>query len=246
MGNLKIKPAGKAAIGLLLVATAFAIKFLWWDKRPQEVGQSQTFGQVSIPDAPEASLTGKNAVKLQLPSNKPANNGGTQINWYIMAWQSQNGVVYANGGKQTTKGSLFDKNNLNVNLIRQDDCAQSVAELVKFCKEYKDNPNTPGVFITFMGSGIPSYITGISNAVKDLGPEYQPVAFLSTGKSYGEDQLMGDIKYKLDKKNLIGATVCGYRMDGDNDLALKLAGNGFHSFGYSSISLKTSSSVSCK
>ena len=29
-----------------------------------------------------------------------------------------------------------------------------------------------------MGSGIPAYITGISNAVKDLGPEYQPVAFL--------------------------------------------------------------------
>jgi outer membrane protein OmpA-like peptidoglycan-associated protein len=142
-----------------------------------------------------------------------------------MAWQSQNGVVYANGGKQTTKGSLFDKNKLDISLIRQDDCAQSVAELVKFCKEYKDDPNTPGVFITFMGSGIPSYITGISNAVKDLGPEYQPIAFLSTGKSYGEDQLMGDIKYKLDKKNLIGATVCGYRMDGDNDLALKLAGD---------------------
>jgi outer membrane protein OmpA-like peptidoglycan-associated protein len=142
-----------------------------------------------------------------------------------MAWQSQNGMAYANGGKQTTKGSLFDRSGLDVSLIRQDDCAQSCAELVKFCKEYKENPNTPGVFITFMGSGIPAYITGISNAVKDLGPEYQPVAFLTTGKSYGEDQVIGDRKYKDNKQNLKGATIVGYRMDGDLDLALKLAGD---------------------
>jgi OOP family OmpA-OmpF porin len=225
MSNVKIKTSGKIVIGLFAVALAFSLKVFWWDKRPHDVEDSKTFGQVAIPDSPEASLSGKAAVKLSLPTTQSANNGGTKINWYIMAWQSQNGVIYSNGGKQTAKGSLFDRSGLDVSLIRQDDCAQSCAELVKFCKEYKDNPNTPGVFITFMGSGIPSYITGISNAVKDLGPEYQPVAFLTTGKSYGEDQVMGDKKYKENKQNLKGATVVGYRMDGDLDLALKLAGD---------------------
>lgn len=225
MANVKLKTSGKVVIGLFAVAVIFALKVFWWDKRPHDVEDSKTFGQVAIPDAPEASLSGNAAIKLNFPSADPANNGGTKINWYIMAWQSQNGVVYANGGKQTTKGSLFDRSGLDVSLIRQDDCAQSCAELVKFCKEYKDNPNTPGVFITFMGSGIPAYITGISNAVKDLGPEYQPVAFLTTGKSYGEDQVMGDAKYKTNKQNLKGATIVGYRMDGDLDLALKLAGD---------------------
>jgi hypothetical protein len=194
MANVKLKTSGKVVIGLFAVAVIFALKVLWWDNRPHEVEDSKTFGQVAIPDAPEASLSGKAAIKLNFPSAEPANNGGTKVNWYIMAWQSQNGIAYANGGKQTTKGSLFDRSGLDISLIRQDDCAQSCAELVKFCKEYKSNPNTPGVFITFMGSGIPSYITGISNAVKDLGPEYQPVAFLTTGKSYGEDQVIGDIK----------------------------------------------------
>lgn len=222
--SVKIKTSGKVAIGLIAVAILISLKVFWWDNRPHEVEEAKTFGEVTIPDAPEASLSGE-AIKLPLPNSTPSHNGGTKINWYIMAWQSQNGIVYANGGKETTMGSLFDREKLDVKLIRQDDCAQSCTNLVKFCKEYKDNPNTPGVFITFMGSGIPAYITSISNAVKDLGPEYQPVAFLTTGKSYGEDQVMGDIKYKTNKQNLKGATIVGYRMDGDLDLALKLAGD---------------------
>jgi OOP family OmpA-OmpF porin len=225
MAVTKIKTSGKILLGLIIFGSLFLGKVLWWDKRPHEVEASKTFGNVVLPDAPEASLTGKAAVKLAFPESGPANNGGTKINWYIMAWQSQNGIIYSNGGKQTAKNSLFDHANVDISLIRQDDCAQSCAELVKFTKEYKDNPSTPGVFITFMGSGIPAYITGISNAVKDLGPEYQPVAFLTTGKSYGEDQVMGDVKYKLDKTKLRGATIVGYRMDGDLDLAFKLAGD---------------------
>ncbi len=223
MSQVKIKTSGKIVIGLLILASVYFGKTLWWDKRPHEVQASQSVGKVSIPDAPESSLSGTAAVKLDLPSKDVASNGGTKINWFVMAWQSQNGFVYANGGKETTKGSLFDKNNLDVSIIRQDNCSQSCAELVKFCKSYKDDPSTPGVFITFMGSGIPAYITGISEAVKDLGPDYQPVAFLSTGKSFGEDQLLGDKKYK-DNKNLLKGAVCiGVRMDGDQDLALKLA-----------------------
>ena len=222
---LKIKTSGKAAIGIILVAIVFSLKMFWWDKRPHDVQASQSFGKVSIPDAPEASLTGKNAVKLEFPSTTPAANGGTRIDWYVMAWQSQNSIIESNGGKVTTKGSLFDRSGLDVNIIRQDDCSQSCTEFVKSCKAYKDNPNAPAVFVTFMGSGIPAYITGLSNAVKDLGPEYQPVAFLTTGKSYGEDQVVGDKMFKDDKQKLKGAVLVGVRMDGDNDLALKLCGD---------------------
>jgi outer membrane protein OmpA-like peptidoglycan-associated protein len=225
MSNLKLSKNGKIVLGILMLAAIFFGKKYWWDTRPQAVGESQTFGKVSLPDAPEASLTGNAAIKLEFPSSTPANNAGTKINWYIMAWQSQNSVVYANGGKETTKGSIYGQSGQNVSFIRQDDCAQSCAELVKFTKEYKDNPSTPGVFITFMGSGIPAYITGIANAVKDLGPEYQPVAFMTTGKSFGEDQVMGDIKYKNNPQLLKGATCVGYRMDGDNDIMLKFCGD---------------------
>jgi OOP family OmpA-OmpF porin len=220
--SVKVTKGGKLVLGVLFVAALFAAKIFWWDKRPQDVQKSEMVGKVVIPDAPEASL-GSNAVKLDFPSTKVVTNDGASIKCYKMAWQSQNAEMFANGGKQTTEGSLFDKFNLNVEMIRQDDCAQSCAELIKFCKDYKNDPKTPAVFITFMGSGIPAYITGISNAVKDLGPEYQPVAFMSTGKSYGEDQIMGDIKYKQNPQNLRGAVCVGYMMDGDNDIALKYA-----------------------
>lgn len=216
---------GKLAIGVLLIVAAIGFKTLYWDKRPQTVGESQTFGKVALPDAPEASLTGTSAVKLDLPTGSSASVTGTKVTWYVMAWQSQNSLMYANGGKETSKGSLNEQSNVGVSFVRQDDCAQSCAELVKFCQAYKEDPSTPGVFITFMGSGIPAYITGISKAVEKLGPEYQPVAFMTTGKSYGEDQVMGDIKYKTNPQNLKGATCVGYRMDGDNDILLKFCGD---------------------
>ena len=88
--SVKIKTSGKVAIGLIAVAIIFSLKVFWWDNRPHEVVEAKTFGQVSIPDAPEASLSGE-AIKLPLPNSTPSHKGGTKINWYIMAWQSQNG-----------------------------------------------------------------------------------------------------------------------------------------------------------
>ncbi len=144
-----------------------------------------------MPDAPEASLS-SNAIHLPLPSIADAINGGTQITWERMAWNSQFSGMYANGGVRTTKGSLFDKAKLDVIYIRQDDCNKQMADLVKFAQDYKNNPNTPGVLITFMGDGMPAFMTSLSKELEALGPEYQPIIIPVThGKSFGEDQVMG-------------------------------------------------------
>lgn len=218
---MKIKGPGKVLLILLLVGGLFAAKTFWWDKRPQEVREAVKIDRIILPDAPEASLNGSNAIKLPLPTTKPAFNGGTEIRWNIMAWQSQNSLVLANGGLKTTKESLIDKAKLDITLNRQDNCSQSVTEMVKFIEDYKENPSTPGFFMTFMGSGIPAYFYTTSKAVEHLGPEYQPIIFLTSGKSYGEDQVIGDIKYKRNPQLLRGAVCRGVRMDGDIDLILK-------------------------
>lgn len=220
----------KLVVGLLFIGAVVLGKVFWYDKLPQDVVEAKTFGKVVIPDLPEASLEGKAAVKLPLPSKVPANLSSSDyiasVRWLIMPWQSQNGVGLMVGGTQTTKGSLAEQAKLDITLERKDDCADACKQLVKFTQDYHDDPkNTQGVFITFMGSGIPAYISGISKAVEALGPEYQPVAFLTTGKSYGEDQIIGDIKYKRNKQLLRGAVIIGYRMDGDLDLAFKLTGD---------------------
>ena len=221
---LKLKPAGK----LFIIAAVIAAGILgvrWYQGRPKEVGQSVEVGKVTLPDAPNASLSG-NAERFALPGTTPAVNGGTTITWERMAWNSQFSGMYANGGVRTTKGSLFDKAKLDVTYVRQDDCNKQMADLVKFANEYKTNPNAPGVLITFMGDGMPAFMTSLSKELEALGAEYQPIIIpVAHGKSYGEDQVMAPASWKQDPHNAIGKCVAGVLRDGDINILLKWAGD---------------------
>ncbi|WP_317207696.1 OmpA family protein [Chitinophaga filiformis] len=221
---IKLKPAGKLFI-IAAVVAAGILGVRWYQGRPKQVGESLEVGKVVLPDAPEASLSG-NAVKVPLPGSEPAGNGGTQITWLRMAWNSQFSAMYANGGVRTTKGSLFDNAKLDITYIRQDDCNKQMADLVKFAQDYKKDANTPGVLITFMGDGMPAFMTSLSKELEPLGPEYQPVIIPVThGKSYGEDQVMGPQQWKADPKTAIGKCVAGVLRDGDINILLKWAGD---------------------
>jgi outer membrane protein OmpA-like peptidoglycan-associated protein len=222
--SLKLKPAGKLFI-IAVVVTAGILSVKWYQGRPKAAGQAVELGKVVLPDAPEASLNA-NAVLQPLPSDAPAINGGTQITWERMAWNSQFSGMYANGGVRTTKGSLFDKAHLDISYIRQDDCNKQMADLVKFANEYKVNPNTSGVLITFMGDGMPAFMTSLAKELEPLGPEYQPIIIpVAHGKSYGEDQIMGPLSWKQDPHNAIGKCVAGVLRDGDVNILLKWAGD---------------------
>lgn len=216
-----IKPAGRwALIGLAVVALFFGAR--WFINRPKKVGESQNLGKVSVPDVEDASLQGTAAVKLPLPGTSISGTG-VKVVWNEMAWNSQTSINYANGGAQTTKGSLIEKAGLNIQIVRQDNCTQSCTDMIKYIKDYASGSTKDGFFITFMGSGIPGYFRGIYEATKSLGPEYAPICFLITGKSYGEDQVMGDIRFKENPQNLKGAVCRGVRLDGDLDLLIKFA-----------------------
>ncbi|GGB13046.1 OmpA family protein [Puia dinghuensis] len=221
---LKLKPAGKLLI-IAVVVTAGILSVKWYQARPKEAGKAVEVGKVVLPDAPEASLNA-NAVLLALPSTTEAVNGGTPMTWERMAWNAQFSGMYANGGVRTTKGSLFDKAHLDITYLRQDDCNKQMADLVKFASEYKTNPNTPGVLISFMGDGMPAFMTSLSKSLEALGPEYQPIILpIAHGKSFGEDQVMGPASWKQDPHNAIGKCVAGVLRDGDVNILLKWAGD---------------------
>jgi len=221
---VKLKPAGKIFI-IVAVVAAGILAVRWYQSRPKQVVESVELGKVVLPDAPEASLS-TNAVKLPIPGNTVASNGGTQISWLRMAWNSQFSGYYANGGVRTTKGSLFDQMKLDVTYTRQDDCNKQMADLVKFAQDYTTNPSTPGVFITFMGDGMPAFMTSLSKELEALGTEYQPVIIPVThGKSFGEDQVMGPQQWKVDPKSALGKCVAGVLRDGDINILLKWAGD---------------------
>jgi len=220
----KLKPAGKILI-IAAVVTTGILSIRWYQGRPKEVTQSMEVGSVSLPDAPEASLSG-NAVLLPLPSKEKAVNGGTGITWERMAWNSQFSGMYANGGVRTTKGSLFDKAHLDITYVRQDDCGKQMADLVKFANDYKNNPNASAVLITFMGDGMPAFMTSLSKELEPLGAEYQPIIIpVSHGKSYGEDKVMAPQSWKQDPQNAKGKCVAGVLRDGDINILIKWAGD---------------------
>ncbi len=222
--SVKLKPAGKLfIIAAFITIGIFSVR--WYQQRPKEVSQSLNLGKVTLPDVPEASLSDQ-AVLLPLPSSENAVNGGTQINWERMAWNSQFSGMYANGGVHTTKNSLFDQAHLDVTYTRQDDCNRQMADLVKFANEYKQNPNTPGVLITFMGDGMPAFMTSLAKELEPLGAEFQPIIIpVSHGKSFGEDQVMAPASWKQNPKNALGKCVAGVLRDGDINILLKWAGD---------------------
>src|SRR3984957_10128145 len=222
--SIKLKPAGKLLI-IAAVVTAGILGVKWYQGRPKEVAKAVELGKVVLPDVPEASLNA-NAVLLTLPGSADAVNGGTRILWERMAWNAQFSEMYANGGVRTTKGSLFDKAGLDVAYMQQDDCNKQMADLVKFAGEYKANPNSVGVLISFMGDGMPAFMTALSKELEPLGAEYQPIILpIAHGKSYGEDQIMGPVAWKQDPKNAIGKCVAGVLRDGDVNILLKWAGD---------------------
>jgi OmpA-OmpF porin, OOP family len=221
---VKVKTSGKILAIVLVLGLIYLGKVMWWDKRPQEAKESTEIGRVQLPDAPEASLKGQ-ATFLTLPSNQEAVNGGTKITWEIMAWNAQFPLMYANGSASTMKGSLIDKAKLQIQLVRQDDCNKSIADIVKFAQDYKENPNIPGVFASYMGDGMPAFFTGLVKELEPLGPDYQPIAFYTMGKSYGEDQLMGPPDWKQNPRNALGKTVACVLRDGDMNIVLKWAGD---------------------
>ena len=222
--TIKLKPAGKLFI-IAAVVAAGIISVRWYQSRPKDVGQSVELGKVTLPDANDASFS-KASMQLPLPSDETAVNGGTRINWERMAWNSQFSGMYANGGVRTTKESLFDKAHVDVTYLRQDDCNKQMADLVKFANEYKSNQNATAVLITFMGDGMPAFMTSLSKELEPLGPEYQPIILpIAHGKSYGEDQVMGPQSWKLDPHNALGKSAAGVLRDGDINILLKWAGD---------------------
>ncbi|MBC7554963.1 MAG: hypothetical protein H7257_13415, partial [Taibaiella sp.] len=222
--SVKIKTSGKILIILLVIGGIFLGKVYWWDKRPQEAKASTDIGKIMLPDSPEASLSG-NATMLAIPSTEPSVNGGTNIVWKVMAWNAQFPLMYANGGPMTTKNSLMDKSKLQIGIERQDDCNKTIADIVKFAQDYKNNPNAPGVFASFMGDGMPGFFAALAKELEPLGPEFQPIAFCAMGKSYGEDKVMAPVSWKQNPQSAIGGTVACVLRDGDMNILLKWAGD---------------------
>src|SRR5688572_16102999 len=136
------------------------------------------------------------------------------------AWNGQSGIIAANGGPKTTKGSLMEKNGVNLEIIRQDWLTELRNLQMKFVEEFdKGNgfPKEGAAGIMIMGDGVPFYISSAQQALDDKygAGKYQLQTIGVVGLSYGEDKLIGPPSWKMNPQSMKGALVSAVIGDGD-------------------------------
>ena len=165
-----------------------------------------------------------NAEKIALPSkeisteikNKPL------IRIAAYAWNAQSGIIVSNGGPKTTKGSLMEKNGVNLEIIRQDWLSELRNMQMKFIEEFDKgeaypSSNKSAFAIMMMGDGAPFYISSMQKSLNEkYGKNKYHVQVLgAVGMSNGEDKLIGPPNWKSDPKSMKGSVISAVLGDGD-------------------------------
>lgn len=220
VGNeVKIKPAGKVALLVLALGVAGGLYMAL--KPERQTVQSVVPLSADLPTAAPTEQVSTGPVAL--PSVDLASpNGKPEIRAHVWAWNSQMGKFFANGGPQTTEGSLMDKQGVRVRFIRQDNTSQNQAELIAFAKALQKGDPEPSVgvhFVSIMGDASAQFVKAVNDQITPLKCEIVS----SNGYSRGEDKFMGLPSWKEQPQNAKGALVAAVLRDGDWNIVVKWA-----------------------
>jgi OOP family OmpA-OmpF porin len=227
MARLKTGPK-VILIVLLVVAFVFGLRKaaeLGWIPTPG-VMKALVPEKAVLPDVKEAMV--QNVEPTPLPAATPAAVRATLIRGEIWEWNAQIGMIYANGGANTTKGSLMEKHGVNLALIRQDDTGKMQEDLIACAREISNGASqcsNGANFVLIMGDGSGQFLAAINPQLKKLGQEFQAKVIGSTGYSRGEDSFMAPPEVKRDPQAAKGLLVEGVLRDGDWNIAQKWEGD---------------------
>ena len=183
---------------------------------------SKQLGGIELNSTDVNNIT--NAEKIELPSKEVstavADKPLVRIAGY--AWNGQSGIIVSNGGPKTTKGSLMEKNGVNLQIIRQDWLSELRNMQMKFIEEFDKGQEFPSsdksaFAVMIMGDGAPFYISSVQKALDEKygKDKYHIQVMGAIGMSYGEDKLIGPPSWKSDPKSMKGAVVSAVLGDGD-------------------------------
>jgi OmpA-OmpF porin, OOP family len=188
--------------------------------------QSIVTSRVQLPPQEEAQVA--NVQASPYPTNAPANVAGTHVVFDVWEWNAMFSLIYANGGADTTKSSLMEKNGVNLTLHREDSNTQMGNDLIDCAKQLHDGEKTcskGAEAIVVMGDSGGQWLSNLNPQLKKLGPEYQAVIIGAVGRSNGEDALLGPAEWKSNPQSMKGKTVVGVIRDGDWNIALNYEGS---------------------
>jgi len=163
-----------------------------------------------------------------LPGTGPGCADQPEVRMLIWAWNSQMGLMFANGGAQATRGSLMCAQGVNLRLVRQDDVSKMQEDLITFANEVKrgnPHPVKGAHYVAIMGDGSATFLKAVNDTLVRLGPEYKAKVVGSAGYSRGEDKFMGPASWKEDPASSRGGLVAGVLRDGDWNIAQKWLGD---------------------
>jgi len=230
---MKLTPFGKLIIVVaLLVAAFFSVKRFapgLMDKiAPAAKGKESVVPErADLPDLPQGTSVSE-VRNVSMPGERPGCEDRPEVRFLHWAWNAQMGMMFATGGKQATEGSLMCKNGVNLKLTRQDDAGKMQEELITFATELQrgdDQPRQGAHFVAIMGDGSATFLKGVNDQLRRLGPEYQAKVVGSAGYSRGEDKFMGLPAWKQNPATSRGGLVAGYLRDGDWNIAQKWLGD---------------------
>ena len=185
--------------------------------------------RANLPELREPNATPASVNRpVTLPGVQPGCTDQPELRALVWAWNAQMGWMFANGGPQSTNGSLMCEHGVNLKLIRQDDAEQMKAELLELATGLKNGeaePREGAHFVAIMGDGAAQFFASLNPALRRLGPEYRAEVVASAGYSRGEDKFMGLPAWKQSPESARGAYIAGYLKDGDWNIALKWAGD---------------------
>lgn len=191
---------------------------------PSDSGPAAVPEVAIVPDLKETPSQAHAVVNVALPSKAPANLTSPEIRLQEMAWNSQTGLNFANGGAQTTKGSLMDKYGVNLKILWEDDVMKQGTALIAFAKAFKagdPHPKEGAHFMAVMGDGSAATIASLLPELRDIGVDAEVIG--SAGYSRGEDQLMGPPDWKKNAKLARGSVIATFLRDGDWAIVMKWA-----------------------
>ncbi|HWZ90505.1 MAG TPA: hypothetical protein VNW92_16690, partial [Polyangiaceae bacterium] len=158
--------------------------------QPSKVPERADLPQLREPSPSLATV----ARPVSLPGTQPGCTEKPELRALVWAWNAQMGWMFANGGPQSTTGSLMCERGVNLKLTRQDDAEQMKAELLALATGLKNGESEPkegAHFVAIMGDGAAQFFASLNPALRRLGPEYRAQVVASAGYSRGEDKFMG-------------------------------------------------------
>ena len=221
---MKLTPLSKALIVLVVLGAVGAAVYTNLGKIAPAAKSSEA--KSSVP--PKAVLEGVGQTVVVDPDAPPGCTDKPEVRFYHWAWNAQAGMMLATGGKQAVADSAMCKNGVNLKLIREDNVDTMQSLLLAFAEKLKagdKNPAEGAHFVAIMGDGSASFLKGLNDRMKKLGPDYMAVVVGSAGYSRGEDKFMGPPEWKANPQKARGGLVAGYLRDGDWNIAMKWLGD---------------------